>query len=227
MSEYSSSDDELSASESDISSTNEDYSFHLMNIDSDSSIDENESSLGDDTDTDSEDSIVIIDELDIDEFDVDNLEQIERADTDHLYSEKEHGHYYIGLYKYMRNPKIFLMATSISTQAFFQFEFRRVFRYLTCYSSMRIEDPRVEIMQLHILEDQTYTVVLKTHWLRLIQRHWKKAFAKRKQIIKAIKSSGVLKHREIHGRFPYGLNRIPSIWGLMRDYLSNVIKYKN
>jgi hypothetical protein len=228
MSEYSNSnDDELSANESEISSIDGDGSFHLMNMDTDSSIDENVSVSSNETDTDSEESIVIIDEFDIDEFDVDNLEQIERIDTEHLYSEKEHGKYYIGIYKYMRNPKILLMATSISTEAFFQFEFRRVFRYLTCYSSMRILDPKVEIMQLHILEDQTYSVVLKTHWLRLIQRHWKKAFAKRQLIIKTIKFGSALRYREIHGQFPYGLNHIPSIWGLMRDYLSNVIKYKN
>jgi hypothetical protein len=151
-------------------------------------------------------------------MDEDNLEQIERQDVDHLYSEKEHGHYYVGLCKYMRNPKIFLMANTVSTRIFFKFEFQRIFRYLNCYSSMRIQDPKVEIMQLHILEDQTYSVVLKTHWLRLIQRHWKKAFAKRKIIIKAIKSVTSLQYRELHGRFPYGLNRIPSIWGLMRDY---------
>ena len=180
----------------------------------------------DDTDSD-DDSIVIIDEFDMDDMDEDNLEQIERLDTDHLYNEKEHGRYYIGLCKFMKNPKIFLMANTVSTKIFFTFDFQRIFKYLNCYSSMRIQNPEVEIMQLHILEDQTYSVILKTHWLRLIQRHWKKAFAKRQKIIKSIKCGGVLRHREIHGRFPYGLNNIPSIWGLMRDYLSNVIKYKN
>jgi hypothetical protein len=217
MSEYSESDD------AEISSIEEDDSIHFIDTDTDSSMDENGSISSDDSD----DSIVIIDEFDIDDMDEDNLEQIERQDADHLYNEKEHGQYYIGLCKYMRNPKIFLMANTVSTRIFFTFDFQRIFRYLNCYSSMRIQDPKVEIMQLQILEDQTYSVVLKTHWLRLIQRHWKKAFRKRQMIIKAIKCGGALRYREIHGRFPYGLNRIPSIWGLMRDYLSKVIKYKN
>jgi hypothetical protein len=166
----------------------------------------------------SDDSIVIIDEFDIDDFDEDNLEQIERQDVDHLYGEKEHGHYYVGLCKYMRNPKIFLMANTVSTRIFFKFEFQRIFRYLNCYSSMMITNPKVEIMKLNILHDQTYSVVLKTHWLRLIQRHWKKAYKKRCEVIKVIKSVTSLQYRETHGRFPYGLSRIPSIWGLMRDY---------
>jgi hypothetical protein len=206
ISEYSSSDDEngsiSSYSESDGASESDSDSDGASESDSDSD----------------NDSIVIIDEFDIDDMDEDNLEQIERQDADHLYNEKEHGHYYIGLYKYMRNPKIFLMANTVSTRIFFKFEFQRIFRYLNCYSSIRIQDPKVEIMQLHILEDQTYSVVLKTHWIRLIQRHWKKAFHKRREITKAIKSPRALMHREVHGRFPYGLNRIPSIWGLMRDY---------
>lgn len=212
ISEYSSSDNENGS----ISSYSE--SDGVSEIDGAS---DGDSTSDNDNDSDNE-SIVIIDEFDIDDMDEDNLEQIERQEADHLYNEKEHGHYYIGLYKYMRNPKIFLMANTVSTRIFFKFEFQRIFRYLNCYSSIRIQDPKVEIMQLDILEDQTYSVVLKTHWIRLIQRHWKKAFHKRCEIIKAIKSPRALMHRELHGRFPYGLNRIPSIWGLMRDYASNI-----
>jgi len=205
----------MSDTESSIYSDSDDDSINYLDDDTDSSVD---NAFIDYNDSDSDDSVVIIDEFDIDEFDRDNLEQIERLDVDQLYSEKEHGHYYIGLCKYMRNPKIYLMANTVSTRIFFKFEFQRIFRYLNCYSSMMIPNPKVEIMQLQILEDQTYSVVLKTHWLRLIQRHWKKAYKKRRVIIKSLRLPGVLKYREIHGRFPYGLNRIPSIWGLLRDY---------
>jgi hypothetical protein len=207
----------MSDTESSIYSDSDDDSIHYLDDDTDSSVDNLNNAFIDD-DSDSDDSVVIIDEFDIDEFDRDNLEQIERLDANQLYSEKENGRYYIGLCKYMRNPKIYLMANTVSVKIFFKFEFQRIFRYLNCYCSMMIPNAKVEIMQLQILEDQTYSVVLKTHWLRLIQRHWKKAYKKRSSIIKSLRSPGVLKYREINGCFPYGLNKIPSIWGLLRDY---------
>jgi hypothetical protein len=39
----------------------------------------------------------------------------------------------------------------------------------------------IEIMQLTYGPDQEYRVVLKTHWIRLIQRTWKRVFAERKR----------------------------------------------
>jgi hypothetical protein len=73
-------------------------------------------------------------------------------------------------------------------------------------------------MKLYILNDGTYSVVLKTHWIRLIQRHWRKALLMRKQIMKKQMLVRSLYYREIHGKFPYGLNNMPMLTGLMSQY---------
>ena len=80
---------------------------------------------------------------------------------------------------------------------------------------------KIHIMKLCILEDETYSVVLKTHWLRLVQRHWKKVFKERKLKMAARTFLKNQIFREIHGKYPSGLNVIPSILGMMNCYSCN------
>ena len=163
-------------------------------------------------------------DADADEFQVEindwEHDEIYQEDSHHVYSEKEHGHYYVGLAKRLRTDgrDILLMVNSVSLFAFFQYGFERIRTYLAQYSIVRVENARVHIMKLCILEDGTYSVVLKTHWLRLVQRHWKKVYAERKRVIKGRHNLANLRHREVCGRWPNGLNRVPSLHGLMQDY---------
>ena len=201
MSEYN------SGSESDDSSI-----IFVNNLD----INENSSETNTDSEQDSD--------SEIDEFEVEvndwEYDEIYQDDSHHVYSEKQHDHYYIGLAKrtYTDGRDILLMVNSVSPFVFFQYGFERIRRYLAQYSIVRVENAKIHIMKLCILDDGTYSVVLKTHWLRLVQRHWRKVYAERKRVIKGRRNLLNLRYREIHGKYSYGFNHLPSLRGMMRKY---------
>lgn len=58
------------------------------------------------------------------------------------------------------------------------------------------------------------TYLLKTIWIRLVQRHWKKTFA----LLQRRKSLVALRYRELKGNWPVGLKHPPTIHGLMSVY---------
>jgi hypothetical protein len=110
----------------------------------------------------------------------------------------------------------------ISPNLFFSHTYRQVCKYLTDYSFPKTRIRVVEIMQLNVVAATPmwtyYFVVLKTHWIRLIQRHWRKVCKHNKFIIMCKKSPILQRHREIHGKYPIGFNRGLGIQGLMWEY---------
>jgi hypothetical protein len=169
-------------------------------------------------DSDNESVIIEFDDFSDDEGDEIALERIFEEDEYHLDSEKFDSHYYIGLCKHMPRPRLYLMLNSISPRTFFRYQYYHVLKYLYYYSSVRLFQPKIEIMKLVVLEDKTYSVILKTHWIRLIQRHWRSVLKKRKEIIRGRMKPASLLWREVTGKFPRGLNIFPGLIGLMRHY---------
>jgi hypothetical protein len=169
-------------------------------------------------DSDNESVIIEFDDFSDDEGDEIALERIFEEDEYHVDSEKFDGHYYIGLCKHMPRPRLYLMLNSISARTFFRYQYYHVLKYLYYYSSVRLFQPKIEIMKLAVLSDQTYSVILKTHWIRLIQRHWRSVLKKRKEIIRGRMKPASLLWREVAGKFPHGLNVFPGLIGLMRHY---------
>jgi hypothetical protein len=164
------------------------------------------------------DNEIIIDDIDSDDDFDDDYNEIYQNDSEHMYSEKEQGRYYIGISKFVRTYNIILMVNSVSTNAFFRYPFDKIRSYLTKYSIMNMQNARVHIMKLHILIDGSYSVVLKTFWLRLIQRHWKKVFRERASIIKKRCSIKNLLLKEICGKYSNNLQYLPTINGLLECY---------
>jgi hypothetical protein len=177
---------------------------------------DNESLISEDSDNES--IIIEADDFSDDESDEIALEHIYEDDVLHLDSEKSNGEYYVGLCKYMPRPRLHLMINSISPGTFFRYNYYHVLKYLYYYSSVRLFQPKIEIMKLAILPDQTYSVILKTHWIRLIQRHWRSVLKKRMEIIRGRKNPGAIFWREVTGKFPHGLNVFPGLIGMMRHY---------
>jgi len=195
--------------------------YYISDDESNSSNDNQTLSLSSDSNSDdglSNDSIIIeFDQYSDDEEDEYTIDEIYRDEQNFLDSEKQNEKYYIGLYKntkYQNN----LLLNAISAKSFYKYSFIHVLKYLYYYSLVRLYQPNVEIMKLYILNDGTYSVVLKTHWIRLIQRHWRKALQIRKQIMKKQMLVRSLYYREIHGRFPNGMNKMPMLIGLMSQY---------
>ena len=72
-----------------------------------------------------------------------------------------------------------------------------------------------QIAQNIILESGHCICIIKTIWIKLIQRTWKKIFALRKTIIKNRCSIYSLKSREITGMWPKNCRIYPRLQGMM------------
>ena len=57
--------------------------------------------------------------------------------------------------------------------------------------------------------------ILKTHWLRLIQRSWKRVFQQRLKVTKLRSLYQNIKHRERTSKWPQKCNHMPSIKGML------------
>ena len=180
---------------------------------------------GDDHEEFDDDDSIIIDDMDDysdsdtdSDSDSDDALEIYQEDSNHLYMDKIDKNYYIGFCKPMHKPNLILMANSISSNIFFRHSFERIYNYLQHYSTLMLYSPKMEIMQLHITHDEVYSIVIKTHWLRLIQRHWKRTFNARNVILRQRMTRQSLHTFEMTGRFPYGLRTLPGLHGLMESY---------
>lgn len=156
-------------------------------------------------------------DMDIDE-DPYHVEAIYRDDSQHFYEEKTNKQYYIGVCKYIPRRQLILLFNSVSARVFLKHPLRHICDYLERLSIQSTRSTKLHIMQLDVLPDHTYSVIIKTHWLRLVQRHWKKIFRERKEIFKRRMSINCLHHREITGRYKQGNNVLPTIYGMMSMY---------
>ena len=72
-----------------------------------------------------------------------------------------------------------------------------------------------DIMQLNISSDGVYKVVIKTFWLRIVQRTWKRIFRERQEMWRKRMSLAALRSREISGKYPLGIRVLPTIHGMV------------
>lgn len=91
---------------------------------------------------------------------------------------------------YFNNPRygtIFLIGTRIPPTLFFEIlSPEKIESFMEEYAYCAEEIPKIEILQTKMLTMKFdsyawvhYTVVIKTFWLKIIQRTWKKIFAKK------------------------------------------------
>ena len=166
------------------------------------------------------DSSTISDQDNTTDYDSETEEMMERIyfhEQDFLDSEKEDSHYYIGNNRISQDKQYILYANSITPKTFFQFNIQHSLSYLLDYSIF-VTLPNIDIMQLSILDDSTHTVIIKTYWLRLIQRHWKKIYLHRKTALKKRCDIRTIRYFELHGRYPDNSFNIPLLQGMLSDY---------
>ncbi len=72
-----------------------------------------------------------------------------------------------------------------------------------------------EIAQCIVLESGHNVSILKTFWLRLVQRRWKNIFRNRKNILRLRCQPAALKFRETHSCWPANCAILPSIRGML------------
>jgi len=79
---------------------------------------------------------------------------------------------------------------------------------------------RTEIAECLILNSDHCVSIIKTFWLRLIQRTWKKICNERKNIIKKRSKPTSILYREIFGQWPDDCLRYPLLRGMMSNLLT-------
>ena len=75
----------------------------------------------------------------------------------------------------------------------------------------------LDIVDYFCLPGHEMVAVLKTFWLKLIQRKWKKVYNERMKIKEARKSPLSIIHRERTGRWEKNLEHLPGLYGMMRQ----------
>jgi hypothetical protein len=198
------------------------YNHAMSGTDSNSSSEDDDSIIITNTDDGYDDA----DSDEHDELPGDNenvYDSIYNEDSLHFYSEKEHGKYYIGLcHTYSVSGILhWLLSTSVSSRTFLQHTYNNINNYLYCFGLVRIPQHEVQIMQVHRLTDETCTVVIKTHWLRIVQRHWKRTYAMRMNIIRMQMSAQIQYYRQIHGGYPPSIAYMPTLRGMLSKYNTN------
>jgi hypothetical protein len=148
------------------------------------------------TDTDSGTTISFGDDYeyfynlyDIHLYEEEIFEEIADYEDSLPYTECNDNQYCIGSYTNIDNQLILSIRIQLST--FYKYTQEYLIPYMF-YSSeipinITLSSARTQIMQIKILEDDTFTVILKTHWIRIIQRTWKRIFKQRKLYVLCLK----------------------------------------
>ena len=170
---------------------------------------EHEEELQEDSDDSDDSSYDILSQEDYD----DRIDQIFIYNSDQNTGpqdeEKIHGKYYIGTQLHL------LFDISVSPTTFFHFTFRDIIEYMREYSMWYQEqEAKIEIMKL-VVNNNTYNVILKTHWIRLIQRKWKNVLARRNIVLNKRKAIHCQMHFQI--RYMNVFNYIPTIHGMLYE----------
>jgi|AntAceMinimDraft_11_1070367.scaffolds.fasta_scaffold15065_2 hypothetical protein len=173
---------------------------------------------------DSDQSIIIEDDTTEEESSGDSSDEAYGFDVDvddvlddeeiYLDEEKTDGSYYIGFPCLMRDPHEWIMQTPIRPKTFFKYDIDVVRRYLTEYSVMRMRRPSIHIMMLDISSSGAYNVILKTFWLRIVQRTWKRIYRERINVIKHRCNPHTILGRQVSGTWGKYI-RFPTLSGMI------------
>ena len=73
-----------------------------------------------------------------------------------------------------------------------------------------------EIVECVILSNGECTCILKTFWIRIIQRSWKNLIIKRNNIINLMKNPKAILHRQTHGFWGPEIDPLPQLAGMLK-----------
>ena len=176
-----------------------------------------------DGDSSDEDTYWLPGELADDEYEDEFIENQYIEESHRIYeseqaldTEKQDGKYYIGSAVLIRN-RYYIMNTSITATTFMNFPISSILFYLYEFSLFYFVKNRIEIMKLYIHPvTMEYIVVLKTYWLRIVQRRWRRILRERAEVLRKRCSIANIQHRLVYGRHQTGLNVLPGLYGMLR-----------
>ena len=111
----------------------------------------------------------------------------------------------------------FLVHNTISIEDWYNYSFQDIItllrdaydHYISAWGN-RVSHPIVDIVVLDELEGRECVGYIKTHWLRLVQRRWKKIYRERQEIIKLRAQPKSIATREQTGKWPKQSKIMPS-----------------
>lgn len=159
------------------------------------------------------------DDSDDSDMESDMMDYMYYYDLEFLRQEKEDAKYYLGNIALRNNT--WLLEMSISPKLFYRYSYNLVKEYMMEYSYNYPYTDEVRIIKLNIVRIgnwPTYCAIDKTYWIRLIQRHWRAVCKKNRHKMEQKKSPIMQRYREIHGKYPIGLNRPIGLCGLLAKY---------
>lgn len=153
------------------------------------------------------------------------LNNIYEHERDFLRPDVIHGKTYLGCYSFntKKNLKIGIVyGCVISTESFLTYNSEIVGLYLTEYdtTTIRNEISRVELMKLYTIPNGECLVVVKTYWIRIIQRVWKKIYKENVRKNKVRRTTESLRYFEIHGRYVNSAKHVCGLSGMLSFLLT-------
>ena len=144
-----------------------------------------------------------------DEYEICN----EIEDYEYEYTECVDNQYYIGSYYLMKDideSDVLLFGLKININTFYNFSNDELSTYIYFCSGLPYTNkPTIEIMKLIIDIDGTYKAILKTYWIKIIQRKWKQIMKQKKEYENNIKKNilSIFRKVQLTGRMlkPPGL----------------------
>jgi hypothetical protein len=173
-----------------------------------------------------------LDDVDIDTYIYDNDDifhfyEIGDLEEEFLDSNKYDGQYVIGLTSGSTNTMSGgidngIFACGVTPSTFYRYSYVALLYYLVYSSIFCITGPKkIDIIKIHVTPDSVYLAITKTYWLRIIQRHWKRALKERKTLITLRSNPRNVFHFQYHGKYPDGMNYLPGLTGLLSCYNKN------
>jgi hypothetical protein len=134
--------------------------------------------------------------------------------------------HYIGSYVYL--PGRLVLGSVISADAFFLYTHDELHHYLVGYHLSPSPEQAVHIVQLEQISETAYEditlgqvyfynlpIIVKTYWIRIIQRTWARVYREKMRVIEIRKSLGGRRMFEETGQYPEGARHLPSIRGML------------
>jgi hypothetical protein len=121
--------------------------------------------------------------------------------------DKNNNKYYIGTY-FIDTHNNILLSSTVSCLSFYKYNINVIQKYLYNMSLMN-NNNNIHILKID-LNNNMYNVFIKTYWLRLIQKHFKKAYSLMKK--------NIIKNLYMYQINNYKINKINCIKGLLSMY---------
>jgi len=121
----------------------------------------------------------------------------------------------IGTYKYIKRSKQFLYIMDVPPVTFLKYNSYMISKYFYWHSSFYIaENPPIDLIKLYEADEPgspfpAVYCVIKTFWIKIIQRVWRRVFRERMRILRGRSTIASIRYRELNGYFPEEYRVIP------------------